>query len=219
MEFAELIIRIAEIIGTVAFAISGVVVAIKKELDFLGAIVLGSITAVGGGALRDVLLGMTPPVMFQNYVFITVAIATSSLVFIIEYYKGELLNNKRNNYMQIINIFDAIGLGIFTVVGVNTAITNGHSENWFLVIFIGALTGVGGGIFRDVLAGRVPMVLHKQIYALAATIGATLNYVLFYIGLNITLAMFSGALTVMLIRFLASYYKWNLPKVALNKST
>lgn len=213
MELAELIIRITEYIGTVAFAISGVIVAINKRLDFFGAAVLGVTTAVGGGALRDILLGITPPMMFQNYVFVAVALAISCLIFIIEYHIGGIFSKGRD-YLQVINIFDAVGLGAFTVVGVNTAIISGYSDNGFLVIFVGTITGIGGGVLRDVLAGRIPMVLRKQIYAVAAIVGAAFNFILYHMGYNPTLAMLLGAAAVMLIRFLASYFKWDLPKVS-----
>ncbi len=213
MELAELIIHIAELIGTIAFAVSGVIVAIEKQLDFFGAMVLGVTTAVGGGALRDVLLGITPPTMFQNYVVVAVAVATSGLVFMIEYSSRGLLNKQKNNYLQVINIFDAVGLGVFTVIGVNTAIMNSYSDNWFLAIFIGTITGIGGGVLRDVLAGRIPLVLYKEVYALAAISGAALFYILHQTGLNLTLAMLFGASAVMLIRLLAIYFKWSLPKV------
>ena len=213
MELAELIIHIAELIGTIAFAVSGVIVAIEKQLDFFGAMVLGVTTAVGGGALRDVLLGITPPTMFQNYVVVAVAVATSGLVFMIEYSSRGLLNKQKNNYLQVINIFDAVGLGVFTVIGVNTAIMNSYSDNWFLAIFIGTITGIGGGVLRDVLAGRIPLVLYKEVYALAAISGASLFYILHQTGLNLTLAMLFGASAVMLIRLLAIYFKWSLPKV------
>lgn len=217
MDIVELVIYVLEIAGTIAFAISGVIIAIDKELDFFGAIVLGGITAVGGGALRDVLLGITPPVMFQNYIFVMTAGITSFIVFIIEYTRGELLNKKRQSYMRIINIFDTVGLGVFVVVGVNIAILNGHSNNWFLVVFIGTITGVGGGVFRDLLAGQIPMILHKQVYAVAAIAGATLNFILYSLELNSTLTMIVSAMAVMVIRFVASYYDWNLPKVKLNR--
>lgn len=145
MEWSEIILLIVKLVGTIAFAVSGVMVAIEKQLDIFGAMVLGVITALGGGVLRDILLGINPPLMFKEYLFVTVAFATSFLVFLNEYFMGRTFFRYRNYYLKIITIFDAIGLGVFTVVGVNTAILYGHGDNWFLVIFIGTATGITGG--------------------------------------------------------------------------
>jgi uncharacterized membrane protein YeiH len=213
MEWSELILLIVKLIGTIAFAVSGVMVAIEKQLDIFGAMVLGVITALGGGVLRDILLGINPPLMFKEYLFVAVAFATSFLVFLNEYFMGRTFVRYRNYYLKVINIFDAVGLGVFTVVGVNTAILYGHGDNWFLVVFIGTATGITGGVLRDVLAGLIPMVLRKQIYALASICGAVFFYILYDLGINTPLAMFYGAATVMLIRFLATHFEWSLPKV------
>lgn len=211
MDLAGLILLIIKLIGTIAFAVSGALVAIDKQFDIFGAMILGVIAAVGGGVLRDILLGINPPLMFKDYVFVTVAFSTSFLVFWIEYYRT--FTKHRYYYLQVINIFDAVGLGIFTVVGVNTALLYGHSDNWFLAVFIGTTTGISGGVLRDVLAGRVPMVLRKQVYAIASITGAIVFYILYHTDLDQTLAMFISVSVIMLIRLLAIYFKWNLPKV------
>lgn len=211
MELAELILLIIKLIGTMAFAVSGALVAIDKHFDIFGAMVLGVIAAVGGGVLRDILLGISPPLIFKEYLFVTVAFTTSFLVFWIEYFRT--FTKHKNYYLQVINIFDAVGLGIFTVVGVNTALEYGHSDNWFLVVFIGTTTGITGGVMRDVLAGRIPMVLRKQVYALASITGAIIFYILYYTLLILTVAMFISVAVVVVIRLLAIYFKWNLPRV------
>jgi len=202
MELAELILLIIKLIGTIA---------IDKQLDIFGAMVLGVIAAVGGGVLRDILLGISPPMMFKEFMFVTTAFTTAFLVFWIEYFRT--FTKHRYYYLQVINIFDAIGLGIFTVVGVNTALVYGHSDNWFLAVFIGTTTGISGGVMRDVLAGRIPMVLRKQVYALASITGAVIYYILYHTEMFLTVAMFFSASIVMLIRFLAMYFKWSLPRV------
>lgn len=211
MELAESILLIIKLIGTIAFAVSGALVAIDKQFDIFGAIVLGVIAAVGGGVLRDILLGITPPLIFKEYLFVTVAFITSFLVFWIEYFRT--FNKHKTYYLQVINMFDAVGLGVFTVIGVNTALLYGHGNNWFLVVFIGTTTGISGGVMRDVLAGRIPMVLRKQVYALASITGAIIFYILYHTELVLTVAMFFSIAVVVLIRLLAMYFKWSLPRV------
>lgn len=113
-------------------------------------------------------------------------------------------------YWKAINAFDAIGLGMFTVIGVNTAIQGGHGDNGFLLVFVGVVTGVGGGILRDVLAGVTPVVLYKRVYASASILGA-LAYVLLWRRMQGFVAMITAAAVIILIRFLAARYRWNLP--------
>ncbi len=209
----EYIIFIFEIIGTVAFAITGVMAAIEKEVDFFGAIVLGATTAVGGGALRDIMLGITPPTFFYKPVYILTAVIVSAFVFLVMYiYRGG--GKHIAFYNNIINIFDAIGLAVFVITGMNTAIRQGYIKNGFLVIFIGTITGIGGGVLRDVLIGKIPAVLRKHIYALAAIIGAVLYYVFLICKINESLSILISAASIIIIRLLAIRYKWNLPKIS-----
>jgi len=203
-----------EIIGTVAFAITGVITALEKKFDIFGALVLGTVTAVGGGIVRDLILGYTPPMAFRKSVYAITAVITSLAVFWIAYFFGKRIKKHYDVYSQVINIFDSIGLSVFVVGGVNSAISCGFGENMFLSIFVATLTGVGGGIMRDIMAGRVPKILKKRVYALAAIIGAVIYYVLIYYGLcSTTLAVVLGAGSVLIIRILATIFHWNLPTV------
>lgn len=205
---------ICEFVGTVAFAISGVITSIEKKLDIFGALVLGTVTAVGGGILRDVILGYLPPAAFRNPVYALTAIITSLAVFVIAYFLGAKIKSHFEFYNQVINIFDSIGLSVFTVAGVNSAISCGFQENAFLTIFVATLTGVGGGVLRDMMAGRVPKILRKKVYALAVIIGAIAYYLI--IDNNIlpqNTAVIIGAGLVLLIRILATVFHWNLPTV------
>ena len=127
-------IFIFEIIGIIAFTISGVIVAFKKRLDLLGVIVLGTITAVGGGVLRDILLGILPPSMFKNSIYVMIAFLTAVISFYIGIFAIKRIKQKGVKYYILITFFDAVGLGVFTVVGTNTAIANGFGENAFLSI-------------------------------------------------------------------------------------
>lgn len=211
MDLTEMIVLGLELIGTIAFAFSGVTVAIRRKMDIFGVLVLGTTAAVGGGVIRDVILGITPPTMFRNPIYVTTAAVTSLILFAIVYFKSNVWDSQYMLFsVQILNICDSIGLGVFTVVGVNTAIGAGYRFNEFLLIFVGTLTGVGGGILRDLLAGIMPTVLQKRIYASASIAGA-LCYTLLQRYIDDSAALLIAALTIFLIRYLAAKYRWNLP--------
>lgn len=203
---------IVEMIGTVAFACSGAMVAIKKQLDLLGIVVLGVTTACGGGMLRDILIGRIPPALFVKPVYVLVAFITVMILFLYVKYSSfsmELLAS--HGYERVMNLLDAIGLGAFTVVGIDTGIAAGFEAYHFLVIFLGVITGVGGGLLRDIMAGQTPAVLRKHIYACASIAGAMI-YVLFMKIMPRNPAMIISAVLVVVIRVLARHYEWNLPK-------
>lgn len=203
-----------ELIGTVAFAITGVITAIEKKFDIFGALVLGTVTAVGGGIVRDIILGYLPPMAFRKSVYAMTAVLTSLLVFVIAYFFGKKIQKHFDVYSQVINIFDSIGLSVFVIGGVNSAIACGFEENMFLTVFVATLTGVGGGVMRDIMAGRVPKILRKRVYALAAIIGSVLYYIFIHYELcSSTLAIIIGAGSVLIIRILATIFRWNLPTV------
>lgn len=201
-----------EIIGTVAFASSGAMVAIRKHLDIFGVLVLGATTAVGGGIIRDIILRITPPATFRNPVYMLLAALTVFIIFIGIKLKPDILESRFINiYEQVMNILDAIGLGAFTVLGINSAIRAGYGQYRFLLVFLGVLTGIGGGILRDIMAGETPFVLRKHIYACASILGAVLCVQLWGI-VPFDWAMILGAALVIVIRMLAAHYRWNLPK-------
>lgn len=200
-----------EMIGTIAFASSGAMVAIKKQLDLLGVIVLGVTTAVGGGMLRDILIGNIPPNLFKNPVYVLVAFLTVIILFMIVRLNQKILASRSiETYEKVMNIFDAVGLGAFTVVGIDTAIESGYGEYTFLIVFLGVLTGVGGGILRDIMAGQTPYVLRKHVYACASIAGA-LSYTFLLKRTHSSAAILLSAFLVVLIRLLATHYCWNLP--------
>ena len=213
MDYQQLITFMMEMVGTVAFAASGAMVAVDRAMDIFGVIVLGVTTAVGGGAVRDVILGIVPPVMFQHPVYTIVAMITSCIVFTILYLKKELLQgHNRETYDKVMLVMDSIGLGIFTVVGVNTGISHGYMEYTFLLVFLGTVTGVGGGLLRDVMAGVPPYILVRHIYACASIVGAIVCVIL-YRHSGAVAAMVGASAVVVLIRYLAAHYRWNLPKL------
>lgn len=206
-------IMIIELVGIIAFAISGAILGIKKRFDIFGVIVLGVITAVGGGALRDVILGILPPAMFRNSIYVFVAFLTSVIAFGASAIAAVKFKKNKQFFKDMVNFFDAIGLGVFAVTGTNTAIVNGFADNAFLAIFVGVITGIGGGMLRDILAGKVPFVMYKDIYASAAIVGALIYYYMYSFKLNSILAVASAILITILIRLLATYYHLSLPRI------
>lgn len=201
-----------ELIGTIAFAASGAMVGIHCGMDIFGVCVLGVVTAVGGGMTRDIILGNVPGALVRP-VYVEIAVVTALLVFLVLYFRKELLQGKTGIlYDRIMLVMDSVGLGIFTVMGVMTGIRNGHLENTFLLVFLGTLTGVGGGLLRDIMAGVPPYIFVKHIYACASVVGA-LCCVWIYRGFGQIPAMVIASLTVIAIRFLAAYYHWNLPRI------
>lgn len=203
----ELFINSFEIVGTIAFALSGAIIGLKKKMDIFGVCVLGITTAVGGGMLRDIILGITPPATFSDPIFVLMATVTSILVFLS--FKKKLIWNKKV-YEVILFLADSTGLGIFTVCGMNVAIKAGFAENAFLVVFVGVVTGVGGGVIRDIFAGDRPYIFVKHIYACAAIVGgitAELMWPVF--GANIS--MITGFIVITVIRICSARFRWSLP--------
>ena len=213
MQLQPNIIFIVEIIGTIAFASSGAMVAVRKRLDLFGIIVLGVITAVGGGMLRDLMIGNIPPNMFRNPVYVLAAFLTVLVLFLLFRCWPFLLGSRYiEGYEKIMNILDAIGLGAFTVIGIDTGVEAGYGDYHFLIIFLGVITGIGGGILRDIMAGETPYVLKKHIYACASIAGACLYVVLLQVTRSDS-AMIGSALLVVAIRILASHFRWDLPGI------
>ena len=198
-----------EIIGTVAFAVSGALVGVRKKMDIFGVVMLGIVTAVGGGVLRDVILGSTPPKTFQNPVYTIVAVLSSLLVF--PSAMQHKINRHNSFYDRLMLWMDSIGLGVFTVVGVQSAYALSSDYNIFLLAFVGTLTGVGGGVMRDIMAGEMPQIFVKHFYACASLIGAVLCSALWKIYGSAS-SMILGAAAVTGLRLCAAYFKWNLPK-------
>ncbi len=206
---------IVEVLGTIAFACSGAMVAIRHQLDLLGVVVLGVTTAVGGGMLRDLIIGVHPPSLFVNPVYAMMAFFTVLLLFVIVRFSPMTMAVIESlTYERVMNLVDAVGLGAFTVVGIDTAIAHGFAGYGFLTIFLGVITGVGGGILRDIMAGETPAVLRKHVYASASIAGA-FCYVWLMRWFGTDSAMVISALLVVLIRVLARHYRWNLPRALL----
>ncbi len=202
---------LTEIAGTVAFSISGAMLAIERRLDLFGVVFLGAVTAIGGGITRDIILGQVPPRAFLNYIYMLVAVLTALCVFVIAYLKRRQGKSIQFINDTLLNFFDAAGLGIFSVIGVQNTMNAGFGENAFFCVFLGMTTGVGGGVLRDVLSRSTPSILRKHIYALASLAGALCYYLLHpYFP---TLSIVFSILLVVILRVLASRYRWTLPRI------
>ena len=203
------ILFVLEIIGTIAFAVSGAVVGIQKKMDIFGVCILGLTAAVGGGILRDLILNITPPAAFRTPAFAVTAILVSILLFIPAV--RNMFEHGRKIYDAMILFMDSIGLGLFTVVGVQVASAAMPEPNLFLTTFVGVLTGVGGGILRDVFAGNTPYIFIKHFYACASIIGAW-TCALLWPHTGSVPAMIAGATVTVVLRLLAARFRWSLPK-------
>ncbi len=212
MGIEDTIIFIIEILGTIAFSISGAMVAIKRKMDIFGVCVLGVITAAGGGMIRDISLNSLPNSLL-NPVYIEVSIFTTVVVFFIVYFrKIEYSEKYKKLYNNILMAMDSIGLGIFTAVGVSKGINSGYVESTTLLVFLGTITGVGGGLLRDIMAGVVPYIFKKHIYACASIAGA-FTYVWTYRAFGELYALIYCTALIVVIRYVARYYELNLPYV------
>ena len=208
-------IFILELIGTVAFASSGAMIAIEKKMDIFGVNVLGATTAVGGGIMRVIILGLTPPGAFSHPVYVLVAALTSTILFVIAYAKPTAFESrvKTDYYDKLMFWCDTAGLGIFTVVGIQAAVRAVGGENVFFFVFIGTLTGVGGGVLRDIMAGETPYILVKHIYACAAIAGGIVC-VVGRTAFGEAYGTILGLAATVLLRFLAAHFRWNLMRVS-----
>ncbi len=190
-----------EILGTVAFAVSGALVGIRKKMDILGVVTLGLITAVGGGILRDLIIGVVPPAAFSDPVWAVLAIAVSVIVFL------PFISRHIDLDRFIWILIDSVGLGAFTIIGVLTGIPYGSR---FLSIFLGVVTGVGGGVIRDICANDIPMIFVRHFYACPCIIGAIACVLLYPAGND--LAVVTGFALILVLRLLAAKFRWHLPK-------
>lgn len=203
----EIITKCLEIIGTIAFAVSGALVGIERKMDILGITILGATTACGGGILRDVILGITPPASFVDPTYISIAIITSLIIFVPRL-RNKLMKRKIL-FDNVLLIMDSLGLGIFVVVGISVAAKTDYGL--FLKCFVGVITGVGGGVLRDCMADTTPFIFHKHFYASAAIIGAVIT-VLMWNQSNEIISMFVGTGIIFALRLSAAHYRWKLPR-------
>lgn len=199
-----------EIIGTLSFAVSGAFTAIRKDMDVFGVVILGLTTAVGGGVIRDLILGSTPPATFRDPMWAMMAIGISLGVFILVFMKK--LHEHGKIYDIVMLVTDTLGLAAFTVAGIGVATAQGTQHSAFLLIFVGVITGVGGGVVRDLFAGDRPYIFVKHVYASASIIGAVITVYLSPV-MGSEVASIYGMAVIIVLRLLSAYFKWNLPKI------
>ena len=201
-----------EIAGTIAFAISGALVGISRRMDIFGILVLALSTAIGGGIIRDVLVGNIPPNSFKTSLYIVLTTVITFIIFFI--YRNQILRYmSRRKLRKMYLLADTLGLASFTVTGTTIGF-NAYPEYPLFAITLGLITAVGGGIIRDVLAQRIPSVLQEEIYALPSIIGGIVFYLIAIIGDDYWyLASPISFFVVFFLRMIGIYYHLRLPKV------
>ena len=206
----EILVVVLEIIGVTASAVSGAFTAIRKDMDAFGVVILGLTTATGGGIIRDLLLGITPPRTFRDPTYAIIAIAVSIITFIAVYLHK--LHYGSKIYDRVMFMMDTIGLAAYTVSGMGVAYSQPENYGVYLIVFVGVITGVGGGVMRDIFAGNRPYIFVKHIYALASLAGAAC-FALLRGPAGERPAIIAGMLVIIVIRVLSAHFKWNLPKI------
>jgi len=199
---------IFDIMGTIAFAVSGAMVAIQRKMDIFGTIVLAALTAVGGGMVRDVLAGITPPMALCNITDFMLSIIIAILLSLIYSFWPFSAPNK-NFLLWLYNVFDTVGLASFTITGMLTGLSRDTGNPYVLPVLLGVITAVGGGILRDLMAHRMPAVLYKDVYATAALFGAVISCAMQNYADTITMAWVCFVLVIG-VRFSALHYGWHL---------
>ena len=199
-------VQILDFIGTFAFAISGIRLASAKRFDWFGAYVVGFVTAIGGGTIRDLLLDVTPGWMTDPIYLICTGLA---LLWVILF--GKHLIHLHNTFF----IFDSIGLALFTVVGVGKSIALGYP--FWVAIIMGSITGAAGGVIRDVFINEIPLIFRKEIYAMACVVGGTFYWMCHLLGMESFVCQIVGGVTVFVTRILAVKYRICLPILSGNE--
>ncbi len=213
-------VYIIEIVSITVFGISGAMIGIKKGMDLFGVVMLGMTTSVGGGIIRDLILGFHPPKSFARPEYAITAAITACLTFAVEAYfyvktSGKIGAHRTKFTDEIIFWLDTTGLAIFTVVGVAVGYETG-TDNVFLLCFSGVVTGVGGGLLRDIMSQNLPYIFVKHIYASACIVGSVVCMLLWNTAGRV-IAMLAGAVSIMILRYFARKYCWNMPRIKIRE--
>jgi len=200
----DFFIYILDLFGTMAFAVTGAFKAIEHKADIVGIIILATITGVAGGTIRDVVFGKTLPNSIIDPTYVIITVVSAIVLF--------LLYSKMRKHWNLFLKFDAIGLGVFTVIGATFAY-NLFGMNFLIIVLSGMLTAIGGGILRDVFVNQTPIVFIKELYASASFIGAITFYFTLLITNEVYAATILGIILTTGLRLVAMKYNWNLPKV------
>ena len=216
MNYFDTFVYVIEIVSITAFGISGAMVGIKKGMDLFGVIMLGVTTSVGGGIIRDFVLGFHPPKSFHRPAYAITAAVVALLTFCIEahYYKkteGKEGAHGTKFTEEALFWLDTVGLAIYSTVGVAVGYESGI-QNVFVICFAGVATGVGGGLLRDVMSQNMPYIFVKHIYA-SASIAGSIVCIFLWNRTGQIVAMIVGSAVIMLLRFFARKYRWNMPRI------
>ena len=198
--------NILDLLGTIAFAISGALSAMNRRLDLFGIFIIAFVTAIGGGTIRDILIGNTPVTWMENTIYIYLIGFVTILAII---FRKDLDHLKKSLFL-----FDTIGLGIFTITGVEIGIQN--DLNPIISITLGTMTGTFGGVIRDILCNEIPVIFRKEIYATACIVGGMAFILLYEAGMQQDLIYILTSLTVILIRLMAVRFQISLPSFYLS---
>ncbi len=196
-------ISILDYLGTIAFAVTGASKAITHKADIFGIIVLASVVGVAGGITRDVVFGRFP-IAFSDPIYISLTVSAGVVMF--------FLYSKLKQQMGVWLVFDAVGLGVFSIIGASIAYQI-VGLSFLPMLFAGVLTAIGGGILRDVFVREIPIVFVKEVYAVASVVGIVVFYAMMSSGVDSQVSSIIGIVAVTGIRLLAMKYRWNLPKV------
>jgi uncharacterized membrane protein YeiH len=200
---AKHLLLAADLAGALVFAVEGAMAAVDRNLDLVGIMTLAFCTALGGGIIRDTLLGALPPAALRDWRYPTIALSAAVMVFVLHGYVRAIP-------ASVILVLDAAGLAIFAIAGTEKAIL--HKMNPLVTVLLGTITGVGGGTVRDVLLGQVPTVLRSEVYATAAALGSVVMILATRIRLPPSLAAGFGGVACFLLRVISLWRHWNLPK-------
>lgn len=192
-----------DILGTIAFAISGVLVAMEKKLDIFGVFIIASVTAIGGGTLRDILIGNTPVVWMRDYTYIAVVLAT--VVFAV------LFVNQLKYLRKTLFLFDTIGIGLFTMLGVEKGLSAELSP--IMCIALGTITACFGGVIRDILCNEIPVIFRKEVYATACIVGGAGYFLFQKLPIDAEYAYVGAIMLTITVRLLAVKFKIALPNI------
>jgi len=204
----KLFLTALDLVGTFVFALSGAIAAVKRELDFFGVLVLSFVAATTGGIIRDVLIGAIPPAALVDWRYLAISLVAGILTF----YWFPLIDQLKSP----VQLFDAAGLALFAVSGAQKALVYGLDVP--MAALLGMLTGIGGGMARDVLLSEIPTVLRAELYAVAALAGAGAVVIGESLGLPSTATTLTGALLCLGLRLGSIYRGWHLPKASPRKS-
>ena len=200
----QLLVYALDLFGTMAFAVTGAFKAIEHKADIVGIIILATITGVAGGTLRDTIIGRFPPNSISDPWYVLITASTGVVIF--------FLYPKMQKHWNLFLKFDALGLGVFTIIGATFAY-NVFGLNFLAITLAGMLTAIGGGVLRDVFVNEVPIVFVKELYASASFVGILAFYILLSVGTELSVVTITSMAITTTLRLVAMRYNWNLPKV------